>query len=313
MRSGVLGDHRTVGCRADTSQCGDECRSFEVIAATTVTQTAYGYITDITYANGDELKVYADTPVTATTDNPAADPSSATDAGPGTTGQGITVTPVNTPDKSIWAPPAHLMSAADELVALGVTPAEATEVDDTPPGSGSGGASPNITEIKQPLCVNKSYDNNKLHISGCDHTYRVGTNGAVWYLEDKDISSGIMHDTNCAPWSCDEITGLKFGHQYPKGNSIVDWNPSDTYGVGSCHTVTVSVSYQGSGISDSSQWCPETFGVYGKGATYYSVKWDGQGYGPHDGARAAHSVDAVYNGVSASPWDSIYWYVWWTT
>ena len=120
-----------------------------------------------------------------------------------------------------------------------------------------------------------------------------------------------MHDTGCV--FCDRLTGLKFGVHYGSGNEITQWKPADMHPVGSCVSNTVSLQYKGVGVSSTATQCPEQFGLYGIGDTYFSTKWDGKGNGPNDGARATHAVDSVYNGASASPYPWVYWTVWYTT
>ena len=147
-----------------------------------------------------------------------------------------------------------------------------------------------------------------LHVYGCDSTYKVGSSGAVWYLEDRFQASGTMHDG--AIFNPDEITGLRFGVNYPSGNQIDTWQPSSTRPMGNCATVTLSLTYKGAGISSAQQECPETFGLYSVGSHYFTSKWDGQGSGPSNGARETHGVDGVYNGAGASPFPGVYYTVW---
>jgi hypothetical protein len=142
-------------------------------------------------------------------------------------------------------------------------------------------------------------------------TRRVGVSGRTWFLTDSALSSATMHDTGCT--FCDHLTGLKFGIQYGRGNLIKHWKPADTQPVGACVNNTVSLTYKGVGVSSSAQQCPESFGLYGVGNTYFSTKWNGNGHGPSDGARATHAVDAVNNGPGASPRPSVLYHIWYTT
>lgn len=117
-----------------------------------------------------------------------------------------------------------------------------------------------------------------------------------------------MHDSG---FFADEVTGLRFGVHYGSGNQVSTWQPASTKEMGSCYDVTVSLAYKGVGISSTQTECPETFGLYSVGSTYFTSKWDGQGSGPSNGSRETHGVDGVYNGASASPYPSVYYTAWW--
>lgn len=294
-----------------TRHAGGANASSPVGPSRTVTHTAHGYITTITEPNGDSTKVYAASPVTITASTTRTTTVHRAD---GTTrtlhGAGGKITPVWNGKKLVRP---STITAYEELRAMGVSAADAAYVkraDDRLSGPLRGAtATASSTPITQPACVNRSYDSNMLHLSGCDSTYQVGSSGAVWYPEDRYEASATMHDY--ATINPDEVTGLKFGDQYGGGNSIYTWNPNSTRDMGSCTTVTVSIAYKGVGISASQPECPETFGLYYKSQYTFESKWDGQGSGPSNGSRAAEGVDGVYNGASANPYPGILYYVWW--
>jgi hypothetical protein len=200
--------------------------------------------------------------------------------------------------------PGSTTSDYDALLALGADPADIASFNTTDNNGG--------TQIGPPACSSATFDHGKGHAYGCDRTYKVGSNGAVWYLTDKTHSSASMHDPRCI-LTCDHLIGNKFGVSYGNGNTMEDWKPGSSYPVGSCVTNTVTLSYKGVGVSSTATQCPETFGLYGVGTTYFSTKWDGGGGGPSDGSRETHAVDAVYDGANASPTAGVFGKVWWTS
>jgi hypothetical protein len=303
-----------------------------VAAATTTVaaQPGGGYITTYTDVNGNVTKVYAATPVAITTLPTTA--RQVTVAGKAVTQHtgGVSFAPTGAAAKvdkdEIWrsakaaADAGSTVSAYDALVALGVSPTDASRFNVGGSGSGSGtheaesGVIPlsgGGTQIGPPACVDQNFDGTHGHVFGCTVTRKVGQSGSVWYLTDESESSGTMHDTGCT--FCDHITGLKFGTQYGSGNVIQSWDPGSTSPVGSCVTNTASITFHGIGVSSTATQCPATFGLYSKTSTYYSTKWDGQGNGPNNGSRETHSVDGVYNGASASPYPTVDAQWWYTT
>lgn len=292
-------------------------------AATTrsVINTGRGYVTKTVLPNGDTVQFYGATPVTITTPGTT---SLATADGSTVHVVSGTATPDLTNVPTVNGKPVFLPtpSAYDELIALGApedVAAKFRQLDVAPvptaPASSGTAAAPNSTVtpystiIDGNNCTSQSSDGGRVKMYGCDTTYRVGTSGLVWYLEDKFLATGTAHDT--AIFDPDNLTGLKFGVRYGSGNTITHWKPSSTIAFGSCSSNTVSLTYQGVGISSTTTECPETFGVYDIGTTVFTAKWDGQGHGPSNGSRDTHGVDSVYNGASASPYPSLVWTYWW--
>ena len=291
-------------------------------------QPGGGYITTYRAVNGDITKVFAAMPASLSVEPTTS--RQVTVNGKTVTEHrgGVRITLRGTVDKPaiLRAAPAFsgsMLSPYEELLAIGADPTNiasfarsSTMTDASSPLSPATSAtvprpSDGGVQIGPPACLDGTFDNGKGHVDGCDVTRKVGTSGSVWYLTDSTQSSGTMHDTGCI--NCDHLTGLKFGTQYGSGNTIQSWKPGGVADVGSCVQNTVSLSYQGAGVSSTATQCPETFGLYGKGITYYSTKWDGKGSGPSDGARDTHQVDGVYNGASASPYPGVFTSWWYTT
>ena len=82
---------------------------------------------------------------------------------------------------------------------------------------------------------------------------------------------------------------------YVTGNTMYNWSPRSTLEGGSCVTKTFTVGAFSSTYSQSSQSCPELYGLYSITAHQFYIKWDGQGSGPHNGARDTAGVDTVHN------------------
>jgi hypothetical protein len=156
-------------------------------------------------------------------------------------------------------------------------------------------------------CVNKSFSGGAVKLYGCDNTYKVGSTGGTWYLEDKFKASLESYG--------DPITGLKFGPTYGVigENQINDWSPADTSPFGSCATVTSSLTYMGTGISISQPACPETWGLYSVGKYHFTTKWTGPRDGVNNQSRETTGVDSVIDGPTGDPYPSVLWEVWWIT
>jgi len=285
-----------------------------VTPATTVTAVNGGYITTYAAANGDTMEVYAGAPVTVDAAAPTSEQVVVDGATVTQLSATVNIAPTGTLDKSAALPPLTV-SPYDALITLGADPTDAATFD----GGGTGAPPARVpltnsgggTQIGPPACAKGTFDGGHLTVYGCDVTRRVGTSGAVWYLTDAAQSSARMTDTGCV--FCDHLTGLKFGVSYGSGNTVQSWKPAATNDVGSCVSDTVSLAFHGVGVSETAQQCPATFGLFNIGTNFFSTKWDGQGHGPNNGARATHAVDGVYNGASANPYPGVFFTVWWTT
>jgi len=334
-----------VGLAASTSAQADGQ------AQTTVQQVAQGYLTTVTYPDGDATTVFASTPVTITS---GATSTTTPDGGEDTTTGdpiGTEVSGTVTPDVTAGAktmPPASSITAVQELEAMGVSPADAAtfaSFDAGAPtangGGPNGGIAPTSTThttsathtassttvsgtthapespdtgvspsqmYGPPLCASSYADGRRIYMYGCDEAYRVYARGNDWYLEDRYEATVISRDQ--AIFDADVVTGLVFGDQYVKGNVLYTWQPAQTKPEGSCTTYTSTITVQGYSASEESQECPETFGPYQYGTTIYTSKWDGQGNGPNNEARAVTGVSGWHNPPGVAPKRSLVWRYW---
>ncbi len=104
----------------------------------------------------------------------------------------------------------------------------------------------------------------------CDIMTLIQRNGYNWYIGDKLTTSGH----NGTWWN--NLNLLRGGDSYTKGNSVVEWNPSGYQKRGSCHTVSESVGWNGSGVSSSQTVCPDGIGPSNADPTTgFASQWTG--------------------------------------
>jgi hypothetical protein len=215
--------------------------------------------------------------------------------------------------------PSAALSPYEELIALGVSSADAAPFLKMQPPTrttafqsmATSTTSAGLPQLWNTKCVNVYFDGSSGHLYGCDRQYKIWVNpnnSSDWYMQDQHVATATMHDSSFLP---DEVTGLKFGIAYSANNQIVNWDPIDTKDMGSCVTTTASVEAKGASISSSATECPETWGVFYIGPLNFTTKWDGQGSGPSDGARATHGVASVHNPPAATTDRNVPWTVWW--
>jgi hypothetical protein len=295
-----------------------------------VHESAGGYLSTITSADGDQTSVYAAVPYTATsTTDPGSSlgprvpggPPPATEQSNG--GQLDPPSDITKDQATTFAADASQVTVEDELQAMGAPASIVSQFSslDTNDGTAAttatgtsavraASAAGSRTPWTAPICASKSSDGGRIKLYGCDATYKVGTSGAVWYLQDKFIATGTANDS--AIFDPDDLTGVQFGVRYRAGNSLYNWAPTGRRPTGKCITTSESVTYVGVTTTQSSTECPQSYGLQTIDATQFTTKWDGDGDGPSQGSRSTTGVDSVHNGATASPYPSLVWRYWWT-
>lgn len=126
-------------------------------------------------------------------------------------------------------------------------------------------------------CASWTNPSGHVYIRGCDTQYLdMDYGGGDWYMTDKAEGSGR---SNCASdWTCDRMTQLYIKMGYGSGNNIIQWTPNSTASVGSCNTVTLSMTSNQSqiGYSTSQTICPNSYGPYTVTATEFGAVWNGK-------------------------------------
>lgn len=218
------------------------------------------------------------------------------------------------------------VSSAQALQDIGVSPADAAQFAagfDAAPRStkavtraGVSMATSSVDQIqpRSVTCFSKKPDNGAMYIYVCDRQYlvwRSKTSPGVWGLEDKFKISAKSIDR--AIFNSDMLSGALIGNKYPRGNTIIDYRPDQTYVPrNDCEDKSYSMKYKDIEISTSTAVCKSQMGPIDFDATHFSVKWDGKGNGVDPFVvRSATGIDSVYNRSWASPDRTLYWHIWW--
>jgi hypothetical protein len=140
------------------------------------------------------------------------------------------------------------------------------------------------------------YITSEMYVKGCYERRRLPDAIPGWYLRvDTSEISGHHVGTYGA------LTGMKSRHDYDAGyvgTEVIKNRPAATISTGSCRIQTISIGYEGSGISDAVNVCPERISPYVR-ATYFHHAWSGRVW--HDGDwrhSLGHSIVKARDGHS---------------
>jgi len=140
------------------------------------------------------------------------------------------------------------------------------------------------------LCVDINAHGGKIVGRGCSTLFLVVQNGSDWWFNNKYKLS--VHSTDASfPYPLRLILAA-WEIRWAGGNVVYDWDPTSEVPVGSCTTVTASISDKG-GISVSGTVCPNVLDVWTLSSTRSGAQWTGTERGTQWevalGVQAVHS------------------------
>lgn len=140
------------------------------------------------------------------------------------------------------------------------------------------------------LCVDINAHGGKILGRGCSTLFLVVQNGSDWWFNNKYKLSVHSTDTSF-PFPL-RLTLAAWDIRWATGNIVYDWDPTSEVPVGSCTTVTASISDKG-GISISGTVCPNVLDVWTLSSTRSGAQWTGTERGTQWevalGVQAVHS------------------------
>ena len=127
-------------------------------------------------------------------------------------------------------------------------------------------------------------------VNCCSTLFVVTQNGSDWWFNNKYKLSVHSTDTSF-PFPLRLILAA-WDIRWASGNLVYDWDPDSDVPVGSCTTVTASISDRG-GISISGTVCPNNLGVFTLDSRRSGAQWTGTEKGTQWevalGVQAVHS------------------------
>jgi len=140
------------------------------------------------------------------------------------------------------------------------------------------------------LCVDINAHGGRIVGRGCSTLFLVVQNGTDWWFNNKYKLSVHSTDTSF-PFPL-RLTLAAWDIRWAGGNVVYDWDPTSEVPVGSCTTVTASISDKG-GISISGTVCPNVLDVWTLSGTRSGAQWTGTERGTQWevalGVQAVHS------------------------
>jgi hypothetical protein len=140
------------------------------------------------------------------------------------------------------------------------------------------------------LCVDINAHGGKIVGRGCSTLFLVVQNGTDWWFNNKYKLSVHSTDTSF-PFPLRLILAA-WEIRWAAGNVVYDWDPTNEVPVGSCTTVTASISDRG-GISVSGTVCPNVLDIWTLSGTRSGAQWTGTERGTQwevaIGVQAVHS------------------------
>ena len=191
-------------------------------------------------------------------------------------------------------------SIAQDAMAVGYSAAQARKLARQAAGTHARTAySPG--QIIETPCASVSGDSNNAYGRACDVQKMVQDNGGGnWIVGDETTSSG--NDTGPFRWNT--LESLTAYVNYGANNTIVQWKPGSSVPEGNCSTVSLSLSYDNVGLSDSETVCPDREDPYGTGtANKFGAQWSGCDTSNY--VEGADSVDVDNNPSNASVWPGV--------
>jgi hypothetical protein len=162
---------------------------------------------------------------------------------------------------------------------------------------------PDATILSTP-CVTVTADSKKISGRSCDeHELAQKESNGHWILSDEVTGSASSTDVNNDLYQFAAYTA------YPAGNSIFQWRPNSTQSIGSCKSVTESLSWAGSGYTSSTTDCPDSISPYdATTGTKFGSVWAGCAWVEVVGA---NSVDLDNNPTRSSDGVTVSAALWW--
>jgi hypothetical protein len=241
----------------------------------------------------------------------------------GTGSVGVAVTPPS--ERGTKARTTSSVSQAQELTAMGLSPAAIAKIDSSPSPTTTG-----PTPRQPPVCVevdgDKDSNGRARQIgTGCEEQYLDSTdpsNSAQWYLVDRFHGSGVNNDP--ALIEPDHLTQLDVNVRYNwYENEIADWDPQYDYPVndGQCTTETTGAHLgTASGVSaeysQAATICPNRLGpdnlrsYASSGNVEFGSAWYGYDK-DFDQYEATIGNDYVSNGPGGDPSVTNYTHIKW--
>jgi hypothetical protein len=140
------------------------------------------------------------------------------------------------------------------------------------------------------MCADVSSHGGKIVGRGCSTLFLVTQNGSDWWFNNKYKLSVHSTDTSF-PFPLRLILAA-WDIRWASGNIVYDWDPDSVVPVGSCTTVTASISDRG-GISISGTVCPNNLDVWTLDSRRSGAQWTGTERGTQwevaIGVQAVHS------------------------
>jgi hypothetical protein len=140
------------------------------------------------------------------------------------------------------------------------------------------------------VCADINAHGGRIVGRGCSTLFLVVQNGSDWWFNNKYKLSVHSTDTSF-PYPLRLILAA-WEIRWAGGNVVYDWDPTSEVPVGSCTTVTASISDKG-GISVSGTVCPNVLDVWTLSSTRSGAQWTGTERGTQWevalGVQAVHS------------------------
>jgi hypothetical protein len=140
------------------------------------------------------------------------------------------------------------------------------------------------------MCADVNSHGGKIVGRGCSTLFLVTQNGSDWWFNNKYKLSVHSTDTSF-PFPLRLILAA-WDIRWASGNIVYDWDPDSVVPVGSCTTVTASISDRG-GISISGTVCPNNLDVWTLDSRRSGAQWTGTERGTQWevalGVQAVHS------------------------
>jgi hypothetical protein len=140
------------------------------------------------------------------------------------------------------------------------------------------------------LCTDVNAYGGKIVGRGCSTLFLVTQNGSDWWFNNKYKFS--VHSTDTSFLYPLRLILAAWDLRWASGNVVYDWDPDSSVPVGSCTTVTASISDRG-GISISGTVCPNQLDVWTLSSTRSGAQWNGTERGTQWevalGVQAVHS------------------------
>jgi hypothetical protein len=158
-------------------------------------------------------------------------------------------------------------------------------------------------------CTNARSSDGYVTGTACEVQNLDQANGSDWYVVDEHQSTAHSSDTRLFP---DRLYLLEEWIGYGANNTLVKWQPGSTQNVGTCSTITFSITGQnGTDYSQSESICPNTISPHNLNSTpaFFGSAWNGSEH--NNDYEGTNSVDMVHSPSNASSAVSLYLHFEW--